>query len=177
MAVAIKELGFTNIRIYNGGLKDWVKSNLPLESKEPIPAHKTKYIETDALAELLHHESQHECRDSSGNPLLLILDLRNELVQRKTAGDSTDNVNTEHFPVIDTSCPVVFKLFDDFLAESVRNEIPTTIPVITITETGNRDDQVQAYFSKYGYNNILSLKFGMRGWIKGLHPVKQIEGQ
>ena len=48
-AVAIKKLGFRNVRIYNGGLKDWKKSGNAISSLEPLPTYKGKFINADEL--------------------------------------------------------------------------------------------------------------------------------
>ncbi len=175
MAVAIKELGYHNIKIYNGGIKDWVKSKLPIESIDPLPRHETRYIEATFFAEELKKLSLNGCRNSAGQPELIILDLRNEPAMSQATSEQEKIEREERLLALDSACPTVTKLFDTFLEKSVRDEIPQNIRVVTITETGNRDDQVQAFFSKYGYHNIESLKFGMRGWIKEHLPVIRID--
>lgn len=63
-------------------------------------------------------------------------------------------------------------LLDDLLSEEVRKMIPKVGEVITITETGNRDEYAIRYLSQFGYTNIKGLKFGMRGWLKQRYPTK-----
>lgn len=52
-AVAVKELGFENIRIYNGGIKDWKKSGYPLESVQPLPMAAVEYVDTDSFYKMV----------------------------------------------------------------------------------------------------------------------------
>ncbi len=96
------------------------------------------------------------CRDSAGNPVLAILDLRTE-----------NHLKTDRpVPTIETSCPIIVALLDDLQNPKVRNKIPKDCPVVTITETGNRDKFAIQYLSEFGHDNISGLLFGMRGWIK-----------
>ena len=63
MAVAIKKMGFKNIKIYNGGLKDWMKSNQPIEVLEPIPEYEGRFINSDELLEKLREGEACDCED------------------------------------------------------------------------------------------------------------------
>ncbi len=176
-AVAVKKLGYKNIKIYNGGIKDWSKSGFPLIRKAPLPDHKAKFITTERLASLLVEKAMWGCKNEQGNPVLVLLDLRNEPVLSEQHSTEESNIYKERLLSIDTPCPTISHLFDDFLNSEVRRHIPTDVRVVTITETGNRDAQIQAFFAKYGYENIESLEFGMRGWIKGMHPVISLQGK
>lgn len=117
------------------------------------------------------------CRAANGRPSLVLLDLRNEPVLSETQAPEESEERTERLLAIDTPCPTVSRLFDDFLDETARREVPKDTRVVTITETGNRDDQIQAFFFKYGYENLEALRFGMRGWIKELHPVGPVRAK
>lgn len=100
------------------------------------------------------------CLESNGQASLTLLDFRNSNLLK----------NTQLPPQIATKCPIQQYLLDDILKEQVRAKIPHTGMVVTITETGNRDEFVTRYLSKYGYTNIKALQFGMRGWLKKRYP-------
>ena len=171
-AVAVKRLGYRNIKIYNGGIKDWSKAGLAMTSVEALPTHTPNYIDMSDLVALLDQELERGCRDANGKPTLALFDLRNEPIMSENQTEKEASEYSERLLAIATPCPTISFLFDDCMDEAVRKNIPADIPVVTITETGNRDAQVQAFFAKYGYDNILALKFGMRGWIKGMYPVR-----
>lgn len=159
----MKTLGFSNIKIYNGGLKDWRKNGFPVESHEPLPDVQPDFIDTDSFYQRLKQYDKKKCQDNQGTHLMLILDLRND-----------NHLNTTSAPpVIDTTCPSKIFLLDDLLLPEVRKEIPKDVPVITLTETGNRDEFIIRYLSQYGYTNLKGLKSGMRGWIKQRYPTKE----
>ena len=176
-AVAVKKIGYRNIKIYNGGIKDWAKSGMPLTRKYPLPDHTPRYISTEGLASLLADEAARGCKNEQGAATLVLFDLRNEPVLSEQQTVKEINTYKERLLTIDTPCPTITHLFDDCLTPEVRGDIPTDVRVVTITETGNRDAQIQAFFAKFGYQNFESLEFGMRGWIKGMHPVKSLQGQ
>lgn len=75
-------------------------------------------------------------------------------------------------PQIETRCPVQMYLLDDILQEETRSKIPHDGLVVTITETGNRDEFVIRYLSQYGFDSLKALKFGMRGWLKQRYPTR-----
>ncbi|MBL7225660.1 MAG: rhodanese-like domain-containing protein [Desulfobacteraceae bacterium] len=54
----------------------------------------------------------------------------------------------------------------------MRNQIPNKGLVVLVCETGNRDWAALRYLYKWGYTNIVGLRFGMRGWIKSDYPVR-----
>lgn len=88
------------------------------------------------------------------------------------------DLRTEHhvqagpaLAVIKTPCPTVFCLMDDLRKPAVRDQIPRSGMVVTLTETGNRDKFAMQYLAKYGYTNVTGLLFGMRGWIKAGYPI------
>lgn len=92
--------------------------------------------------------------------MLTILDFRN-----------TNHLSDTVPPLkIDTHCPIRFYVLDDVLNEGVRNELPEEGMVITLTETGNRDEFVIRYLSQFGITHLKALKFGMRGWVKERYP-------
>lgn len=158
----MKELGFSEIKIYNGGIKDWQKSGYTLDSTSPLPEYSVNFVDTD----LLHAEMQNmeavKCRDNKGKVLLTILDFRN-----------ANHISSEKTPPqIITSCPVQKLLLDDLLKDDIRMNIPRSHDIITITETGNRDEFAIRYLAKFGFPNLKALKFGMRGWLKQRYPIK-----
>ncbi|WP_028579557.1 rhodanese-like domain-containing protein [Desulfogranum japonicum] len=162
MAVAIKALGFSNIRIYNGGIKDWKKNDFPLESEAPLPETEVSFIEAKALYALLKEFQHRDCRDINGDPLLTLLDLRNDNILQKDTPP----------PVIKTTCKVTTYLLDDLLDEKTRDNLPRKGMMVVVTETGNRDEFAIRYLSQYGFTAIKGLKFGMRGWIKQRYPTR-----
>jgi rhodanese-related sulfurtransferase len=74
-------------------------------------------------------------------------------------------------PVIGEKCMIVSCLLDDLRNPEIRRKIPKDVPVITVTETGNRDTLAIQYLAQFGYRNIKGLLFGMRGWIKQNFPM------
>ncbi|MBC8318680.1 MAG: hypothetical protein H8E41_12315 [Desulfobulbaceae bacterium] len=167
MAVAIKKMGFTNINIYNGGLRDWIDSGLPVESIDPLPAYNGTFISAAELREKIAETDAGGCVDKAGNPLLTIIDFRSSLiVSEKKGGDKYR---------IQTNCRTITTVLDDFIDNpTLINSVPKTGMVVTICETGNRDLYLMRYLSKFGYSNIKGLQFGMRAWLKADYPVEKI---
>lgn len=161
--MAIKELGFTNVKIYNGGLKDWKRSGYPLERLEPLEGHKGTYLSPEELwGKMAQAALDGSCSDSDGNPKLTIVDYRTERV-----------IGTpEPMVSILTSCPVVLVLLDDLADPDARSKIPRTGLVVVMSETGNRDWAALAVLAKFGYTNVVGLHDGMRGWLKAGLPVE-----
>ena len=129
---------------------------------EQLPVYEAKFITADNLVEQLKQAQEAgTCIDSHGKPFITLLDLR------------TDNFVETDVPVssIKTNCPVSKHLFDDLSNPEVRERIPSDTTVVTVTETGNRDREAMQYLSKFGFTNIVGLKFGMRGWIKQDYPI------
>ena len=155
-------MGFFEIKIYNGGIKDWQKSGYTLDSTSPLPEYSVDFIETESFYAELQKKDAVKCRDDNGKPLLTILDLRNanHITSEKTP------------PQIITSCPIQKLLLDDLLKDDLRINIPKSHDIITISETGNRDEFAIRYLAKFGFTNLKALKFGMRGWLKQRYPFK-----
>jgi rhodanese-related sulfurtransferase len=73
---------------------------------------------------------------------------------------------------IKSSCYTLFCELDDFLYDpEIIKLIPRDRLVVTVCETGSRDKILMRYLSRYGYKNIMGLRFGMRGWTKNNFPV------
>ena len=155
-------MGYRNIKIYNGGLKDWKKSGHNTECIQALPSYKAQFINNEELFNKLTHAESLDCKDTQGNPLLTILDLRFEHHLK----------NIKPPPLIKTSCSYSFLLMDDMIRLNVRKKIPKKGLVVTVTETGNRDKFAMRYLSQFGYKNIFGLLFGMRGWIKADYPTE-----
>ncbi len=155
-------MGFRNIKIYNGGLKDWIKAGNKTVSIDALPEYNGKFINADELLKEIQAAEKANCMDADGQNLLTILDLRTEHF-----------LPTEHpIPDIHTACPTLHSLLDDLIQPDARARIPRIGRVVTISETGNRDIFAMRYLSKFGYTNIVGLEFGMRGWIKLNHPIQ-----
>ena len=167
MAVAIKKKGFKNISLYNGGLKDWKKSDMTLESTDPLPNIDIDYINAIDLYKKITESDSRGCVDASGNPLLTLIDFRSSLKLSMYKG--ADNYR------IKTDCKTIVAFLDDFLDNTeLINKIPQKGPVVSISETGNRDLFLIRFLSKFGFSNISGLQFGMRAWIKADYPVEKI---
>jgi rhodanese-related sulfurtransferase len=163
VAVAIKNFGYTNVKIYNGGLKDWTRAGNPVETRRALPDYAGAFITANELMAAVEMSSDKACRDAGNQPLLTILDLRTENFLE--TGPS--------FVSIKTVCQTITCLLDDLARDEIRRRIPRQGLVVTVTETGNRDKFVMKYLYRYGYTNIKGLEFGMRGWIKSNYPVER----
>lgn len=161
MAVAIKQQGYNNIKLYNGGIKDWKKSGLPTESIEPLPQYAYETISSEELHAIMQTNAR--CRDAQGKPLATILDLRTE----NALGESAEELQR-----IQTACPVITLLLDDLRSEAAHARVPKNGLVVTVSETGNRDEFVARYLSQFGYTNLKGLEFGMRGWLKNKFAIE-----
>jgi len=157
----VKSYGYTNIKIYNGGIKDWQKSGFTMDSIDPLPDYQCEFLDTKDVYTLMVEAEKNGCRSEHGGPAITLLDLRADLHNKKKSPFQ-----------IKTTCPTVISLLDDLSREDVRTKIPKDSPVITVTETGNRDSIAMRFLSKYGYTNIVGLQYGMRGWIKFDYPVE-----
>lgn len=168
MAVAIKAMGYKNISIYNGGLKDWIKSGLPVTSIEPLPEYKGKFISAEELRAKLSEAFPKDCQDDKGDSLVTLVDIRSSLHLNKRRG-------ADLYQIL-TNCPIKSVLLDDFIEnmELIRS-IPKKGLVVSVCETGNRDIYLMKYLSKFGYTNVVGLQFGMRVWIKKDYPRKKIK--
>ncbi len=62
---------------------------------------------------------------------------------------------------------------DDLRLEEIRALLPRDGLIVTVTETGNRDKIVQRYLSQHGYDNVIGLKEGFRGWVKAGLPLEK----
>ncbi len=160
MAVAIKQLGYENIKIYNGGLKDWKKSGFKVDRTEPLPDYTEKNLTAEELLEKIEKASFCDCSEKK-KPLLTLIDYRIGRVK-----------NDPSIKSIITNCKTIISNFDDFLKKEVRQNIPREGLVVLVCETGNRDRYAMRFLRKYGYTNIVGLKFGMRGWIKKGFPTQ-----
>lgn len=159
----MKAFGFNNIKIYNGGIKDWKKSGLPLQTIDPLPDVDVKLITVQELLQKIKDAESADKGTGNMHPSLTILDLRTELNFQHTGTR----------PIIKSNCNTVFCLLDDLQDPQIRERIPKEGTVVTITETGNRDKYVVRYLSKFGYQNISGLLYGMRGWIKAGYPTAE----
>lgn len=167
MAVAIKRHGYTNIKIYNGGIKEWVGAGLQTVAVDPLPAYDTQFVSSAELKAKLDMAESSGCRSAAGKPLLTLLDLRTERIPEGGVSPL----------IIQSSCPTVSGSLDNLQYNHFRVRIPRDIPVHVITETGNRDVYAARYLSSHGYSNIFGLEFGMRGWLKADYPTITVAEQ
>jgi len=168
MAVAIKKQGFTNISLYNGGLYDWVRSGGELASIEKLPDRKTTFICRDTLFSKINEADKRNCVDEKGKPLLTLLDFRTSL-------NNPVKIGNDHY-AISSVCKTIQVELDDFIQ---KPELISTIPiegaVVTISETGNRDDYLIRFFYAHKHENVVGLRFGMRGWMQERYPVNMLQ--
>lgn len=166
MAVAIKKSGYTNITIYNGGLKDWIKAGNKVESAAPLPEVKVNFVNVDELRAILKEADQQKCKDKNGNPLVTLLDFRmSPTLQERMRADNYQ---------IRTTCNTIKAQLDDFIDNrQLIDSIPDTGRVISISETGNRDRFLVQFLSQFGKTNIRALKYGMRNWLKAGYPTEK----
>lgn len=163
-AVAFRKKGYTNIKIYNGGIKDWQKNGYQLDSQAGLPHVKIKFITASQLLEKLNAADK-ACHDQQGNPVVTLLDFRNEIILEKEGIASR----------IKTQCRTLHLMLDDLLSKETIRQIPKQGLLVTITETGNRDPYAIQYLSQYGFETIQALEFGMRGWIKNRYPIESLK--
>jgi rhodanese-related sulfurtransferase len=165
-AVAVKAHGYQNIKIYNGGIKDWIKSGHQTESIEPLPEYEGQFVTVEELFKIISRGAAEDCLDKAGNAILTILDLRTEHHLEQV----------ERPLIVKTNCRTIFSLMDDLRKKEVREQIPKKGFIVTITETGNRDKYVMQYLHRFGYANVKALLYGMRAWIKAGYPVETASG-
>lgn len=132
-----------------------MKSEFKIDTLELLPEYKSQYLTAEeVLSKLI--PSNNTCKNEAGNPNVTLLDLRTEHHLK----------DVKRPLIIKSDCLTIFCLLDDLQKDEVRKQIPKKSLVVTVTETGNRDKFALQYLSKYGYENIYGLLFGMRGWIK-----------
>ncbi len=167
MAVAIKQMGFPNIKIYNGGLKDWIKAGNSIHSISPLPKTKINAIDVDELMAIVMDADTKNCVDAAGRPILTLIDFRtNQNIIDKKGADKYQ---------IKTTCKTIKAVLDDFIDnEKLIQSIPDDGLTLSISETGNRDEFLIRYLSQFGKTKILSLKYGMRNWLKANYPVEEV---
>ncbi|MEN8189915.1 MAG: hypothetical protein ABFS19_08715 [Thermodesulfobacteriota bacterium] len=168
MAVVIKKLGFENITIYNGGLKDWIKTGKPVETIDPLPTYDGGFISADELNQEISSAGNKRCVDDKGAPHLTLIDFRSSLKLSEKKGSDKYRIKT--------NCRTITVLLDDFINnQKLIDSIPREGLVVTISETGNRDHYLMRYLKKFDYTNIRGLQFGMRAWLKADYPVEMVD--
>jgi len=167
MAVAIKQMGFQNIKIYNGGLKDWIKAGNSVESINPLPDTKINAIAVDELVAILTEADITNCVDADGHPILTLIDFR-------TPPNDSHKKGADKYQ-IKTKCKTIKAALDDFIDNKALIEsIPDHGLTITVCETGNRDEFLIRYLSQFGKTKIMRLKYGLRNWLKANYPVEEV---
>ena len=122
-------MGYRNIKIYNGGLKDWKKNGYPIHAVEKLPEYDGKFISASELLTAIVQAEDNGCINVKKKPALTILDLRTE---NFIAAEKRP-------PAIRTNCQRIQCLLDDLIQADVRGKIPRNSRVVVVTETGNRD--------------------------------------
>ena len=135
---------------------------MPIESRKRLPEYEGKFITTTHLLKMIQKCESNACGNESRPSCLTLLDLRTEnMIERD-----------KPIPWIKTTCHTVRCLLDDLRKPEVRENISTDHPVVTITETGNRDIFAMRHLYGFGYRQVYGLRFGMRGWIKMNFPTE-----
>jgi rhodanese-related sulfurtransferase len=146
-----------------------LKSGHAVKTIEALPNVKVGFVTAQELLATLEGAQDHQKgAEGSGTTQVTLLDLRTEL---HLTDDYTKN---NLIPIIKFSGKTVFCLLDQLQRPDIRSQIPKQGLVVTITETGNRDQFAIQYLSKFGFTNIKGLMFGMRAWIKEGYPVESI---
>ncbi len=128
---------------------------------DALPDYKGGWITADELLAKIRRAEFHGCLDDKGKPILTIVDYRTENILKP------DNPP----PSVKTNCKTMRTLLDDLGLPEIRDRIPREGLVVLISETGNRDSYAMRYLYKFGFTNVVGLRFGMRAWIKSNHPV------
>ena len=137
-------------------MKDWKKSGLKLDVLEKLPAVESKFLTAEELLKKISNTDSEGDRGKNSSANVTLVDLRTE-----------HHLEAVERPlIIKTRYPTIYCLLDDLQKDEIRRKIPREGLVVTITETGNRDQFVIQYLSGHGYKNIRGLLYGMRGWIK-----------
>jgi len=155
-AVAIKKLGYENIKTYKGGLEGWKTAGHNLESASPLPEYEAQFISAEELLKDLRKADSKGCVDWRNNPLITILDLR------------TENFLELKFPIfrIKTKCQTIKILSDQLSDKKQRDKIPTKGQIVTVSKRGDSDSDVIRYLYTHGYTNVVGLSSGIQGWIQ-----------
>jgi rhodanese-related sulfurtransferase len=159
MAVAIRKSGFNNIKIYNGGINDWMKSGLPLNSIKKIPDNPVNYIEPEDLHKLIMESDATNCLDKQGNPIFSFIDIRDT---------SLDHVHKADKLTIKTKCKIHSFIIDDIMV--AEKKILPEGKWIVFCETGGRGHFLSRYIYESGKKDILILKSGFLNWEKKEFP-------
>ncbi len=149
-AVVAKDQGYTNIAIYNGGLRAWRVSNEVITTRALPELAAFTFMENTRLWE----------RIGAGEPIT-VLDFRVTAVEMAKGRIPCPNPSYQSLPL------------DALRDEALRDQLPRDGLIVTVTETGNRDKIVQRYLSQYGFTNVVGLKEGFRGWVKAGLPLEQ----
>ena len=146
-------------------MKDWKKLGYNIEAADPLPEYQNEFIEAESLLEKIKQADSSNCVGHNNEPLLTIIDYRTEhFLKTNTPIES-----------IKTKCKTIRLLLDDLKNPALRSRIPRKGPVVSVCETGNRDWAFARYLYKWGYTNIVGLRFGMRAWIKLDYPVESLK--
>ena len=107
-------MGFRNIKIYNGGLKDWIKSRNKIDVIEALPEYQGKFMHADELLAKIKQEDSQNILDQNSKSGFTILDYR------------TENFLIKDKPIlsIKTKCNMIKCLLDDLRNTEVRSQIP-----------------------------------------------------
>ena len=165
----MKKMGFQNITLYNGGLKDWIKAGHKTTSIAPLPAVAVDFVDVDTLLKQLQKADKQNCLDPNGQPLVTILDFRvSHTLKQQLRADKVQ---------IQTKCRTIKVQLDDFIDNTqLINSLPDSGQIISVSETGNRDRFLIQYLSQFNKTNIKGLKYGMRNWFKAGYPTEMISG-
>lgn len=149
-AVVAKNQGFTNIAIYNGGLRAWRVKNEVITTHALPELASFNFLENIQLWEKI----------GAGDPIT-ILDFRVAEVEKAKGQIPCKGLKYRSLPL------------DALRDEALRKQLPRDSLIVTVTETGNRDKIVQRYLSQFGFSNVVGLKEGFRGWVKAGLPLEK----
>jgi len=147
-------MGFKNIKIYNGGIKDWKIRGLPLDSTEKIPDYPVNYIMPDELSKLITEADKTNCLDSEKKPILSFIDIRDYHLDKFLIAD-------KH--TIKTTCKTHKFIIDDIRSAEKRAILPDGKWII-FCETGGRGHYLSKFMYRLGKKDIYILKGGILNW-------------
>ncbi len=166
-AMALRQLGYTDVINLNGGLNAWIKAQFPVETGVPAApvagtapeVDATRFAALDAyLSNLPEGFGSVKAPDfnvelTSGT-IPFILDVRTVDEFNKGYIEGAVNINVTDVP-----------------ANLAQLPADKAAPIVVVCASGHRGAMVQMYLQFLGYTNVRNLNGGMNAWIGAELPV------
>jgi rhodanese-related sulfurtransferase len=147
---------------------DWIRSGGEVSSVEKLPEQEATFIEQETLFAIINEADKRNCVNELGSPLLTLLDFRSSL-------NNPVKIGNDHYSIKST-CRTIQVELDDFIDnQKLIDSIPQAGSVVTISETGNRDDYLIRFLNVHKHDNVVGLRFGIRGWMQKRYPVRVLQ--